>query len=90
MEGSRPSTSRLSTSFRSWRRSVTVGDIDTAVAERMLREADSSPEEADAIYKLTSLCTFDQRFVIPPMHREEALEMMKDPHENRQETGFGG
>jgi len=80
---------RKQMAVRSWRRSVTVGDIDSAVAERMLREAGSSPEEADEIYRLTSLCTFDQRFVIPPMHREEALEMMKDPHENRQETGFG-
>ena len=45
--------------------------------------------EAEAIYRLTSLCTFDDRFVIPPMHREEAIEMMEDPHEWKQEAGFG-
>jgi nitrate reductase beta subunit len=74
---------------RTYRRAVTVGDIGMDVAKAMLREAESSPEEAEAIYKLTSLCTFDDRFVIPPMHREEALEMMKDPHEHRTSVGFG-
>jgi len=74
---------------RMYRRAVTVGDIDMKTAERILTEADCSPTEADAIYNLTSLCTFDDRFVIPPMHREEAIEMMKDPHEHRASTGFG-
>jgi hypothetical protein len=27
--------------------------------------------------------------VIPPAHREEAIEMMKDPQEHRQSVGFG-
>jgi nitrate reductase beta subunit len=60
-----------------------------AVAERMLREAECSRDEAEAIYRLTSLCTFDDRFVIPPMHREEAIEMMEDPLEHKQNAGFG-
>jgi nitrate reductase beta subunit len=55
----------------------------------LLREADCPVEEAHAIYKLTSLCTFEDRFVIPPAHREEALEMLEDPHERRQNAGFG-
>ena len=71
------------------RRSVTVGDVDPQVVARMLREADCSPEEADAIYRLTALCTFDERFVIPPAHREEAIEMLMDPQERQHETGFG-
>ncbi len=74
---------------RLYRRSVTVGDVDKASAERALRQADSSPEEAEAIYKLTSLCTFDDRFVIPPMHREEAIAMLEDPMEHKQGVGFG-
>jgi nitrate reductase beta subunit len=71
------------------RRALTVGDVDAATAERMLREADTTAEEADAIYRLTSLCTFDDRFVIPPMHREEAIEMMADPLAHKQSVGFG-
>jgi nitrate reductase / nitrite oxidoreductase, beta subunit len=58
-------------------------------AQRMLREADCNAEEAEAIYRLTSLCTFEDRFVIPPAHREEAIEMLEDVHVHRQETGFG-
>ncbi|MBU2444080.1 MAG: nitrate reductase subunit beta [Bacteroidetes bacterium] len=74
---------------RTYRRALTVGDIPMSVAEKMLTETNCSKEEAESIYKLTSLCTFDDRFVIPPMHREEAIEMMKDPHEHRQSVGFG-
>ena len=51
--------------------------------------ANANEKEAEEIYKLTSLCTFEDRFVIPPMYREQAIEMMKDPHEHREETGFG-
>lgn len=74
---------------RLYRRAVTVGDVSMADAERALREADCTLDEAEAIYQLTSLCTFDDRFVIPPAQREQAIEMMKDPHEHRQGAGFG-
>ncbi|MEX1276261.1 MAG: nitrate reductase subunit beta [Bacteroidota bacterium] len=74
---------------RVYRRSRTVGDIPMKTAEAILREADCTVEEAEGIYKLTSLCTFEERFVIPPMHREEAIEMMKDPQEHKTAVGFG-
>ena len=74
---------------RWYRRAITVGDVEMETARRMLREAECSEEEAEAIYRLTSLCTFDDRFVIPPAHREQAMEMMTDPMERRQSTGFG-
>ncbi len=80
---------RKQKAVRWYRRAVTVGDVEDAVSERMLREADCSKEEAEAIYRLTSLCTFEDRFVIPPMHREEAIEMMADPREHQQSAGFG-
>jgi nitrate reductase beta subunit len=82
-------TLRKQKAVRWYRRALTVGDVEMNVAERMLREADSSPEEAEAIYRLTSLCTFEDRFVIPPMHREEAVQMMMDPLEHKQSVGFG-
>jgi nitrate reductase beta subunit len=74
---------------RHYRRLVTVGDVDGEVVKRILRGADCTEEEADAIYRLTSLCNANDRFVIPPAHREEAIEMMKDPQEHKQSTGFG-
>ncbi|MFZ1729838.1 MAG: nitrate reductase subunit beta [Bacteroidota bacterium] len=75
--------------IRTYRRAVTVGDISMEIATAMLAAADCTVEEAEAIYKLTSLCTFDDRFVIPPMHREQALEMMDDVHAHRSQAGFG-
>ena len=81
---------RKQKAVRLYRRSLTVGDVSAETAARALREADTSPEEAEAIYRLTSLCTFEDRFVIPPMHREEALQMLEDDQmEVKQATGFG-
>jgi len=80
---------RKQKAVRWYRRFKTVGDVDEQTVSRMLQEADCSPDQAEEIYKLTSLCTFDDRFVIPPMHREEAIEMMRDPLEHKQSVGFG-
>ncbi len=80
---------RKQMAVRTYRRAVTVGDVDMTEARKMLREADCSVDEAEAIYKLTSLCTFNERFVIPPAHREEAIEMTRDPLEFKQSAGFG-
>ncbi len=80
---------RKQKAVRWYRRALTVGDVDRPTAERMLREADCSPAEAEAIYRLTSLCTFEDRFVIPPAHREEAIQMLEDPLEHKQSVGFG-
>jgi nitrate reductase beta subunit len=80
---------RKQKAVRWYRRFKTVGDVDEKTATRMLSEANCSPAEAEAIYELTSLCTFDDRFVIPPMHREEAIQMMQDPLEHKQSVGFG-
>ncbi|MCP4002915.1 MAG: nitrate reductase subunit beta [bacterium] len=80
---------RKQMAVRHFRRLVTVGDVDGEVVTRLLRAADCSKEEAEAIYKLTSLCTAPERFVIPPSHREEAIEMIKDTMDHKQAAGFG-
>ena len=74
---------------RTYRRALTVGDVEMAAAERMLTEAGCSVDEAEAIYNLTSLARLEDRFVIPPAHREEAVEMMEDPLDHKRSTGFG-
>jgi len=71
------------------RREVTTGDISRSQADDALSQAGITAEEAEAIYKLSSLCTFDQRFVIPASHREEAIEMTKMVLEHKGEVGFG-
>lgn len=80
---------RKQKAVRWYRRALTVGDVEMGTAERMLREADCSPEEAESVYRLTSLCTFAERFVIPPSHREEAIEMLEDLREHQSSAGFG-
>ncbi len=80
---------RKQKAVRWYRRAQTVGDVPQETVDRMLREADCSRQEAEAIFRLTSLCSFEQRFVIPPMHREEAIAMTKDTMEHKQQAGFG-
>jgi nitrate reductase beta subunit len=81
---------RKQKAVRTYRRTKTVGDVTEEQALRMLEEADCSPEEASDIYRLTSLSTFDQRFVIPPMHREEAIQMLEnDTLAHKNAVGFG-
>ncbi len=74
---------------RTFKRAETVGDIPMAVALEALKLADMNEAEAEAIYRMTALPTFGQRFVIPPMHREEAIEAFKDPQDHKREVGFG-
>lgn len=74
---------------RMHRRDVTVGDLDAAKVKEALDGAGLDPETADAIYKLTSLPKFDQRFVIPPAHREQAIEMLDFTGDTKGSSGFG-
>jgi nitrate reductase beta subunit len=71
------------------RRNVTVSDISDADAKTAMQEVGMDSEEADAIVRLTSLCTFKERFVVPASHREEAIEMTKAVIEHKGEVGFG-
>ncbi|MEX0601607.1 MAG: nitrate reductase subunit beta [Rhodothermales bacterium] len=71
------------------RRAVTVGDMDPARVRKVLDDVGLDAETADAIYTLTALPTFDQRFVIPPAHREQAIEMMENTGDVKGSVGFG-
>ena len=75
--------------IRLQRRQETVGDADQIGVESALAEAGLDIETATAIYQLTSLPTFAERFEVPPYHREMAIEMMDDPLARKQETGVG-
>ncbi len=71
------------------RRSVTVGDVAESTVKEALADTGLTPQTADDIYYLTSLAKFDDRFVIPAAHREEAIEMMEFTGDVRGSTGFG-
>jgi len=76
--------------IRLFKRMETVGDMDAEVVRRALAEVGCSAAEAEQIYRLTSLPTVDDRYVIPPMHREEAMQMLNDDVlADKGEAGFG-
>jgi nitrate reductase beta subunit len=76
-------------SVRWHRRAATTGDITRDEADEALRGSDLSREVADDIFRLTSLARFDDRFVIPPAHREEAIEMFEETDIRKGNAGFG-
>ncbi len=71
------------------RRHLTVGDVSAEKTQTALSEAGLDSDSAEAIYKLTSLAKFDDRFVIPPAHREQAIEMLEFTGDKKGSTGFG-
>ena len=72
------------------RRALSVGDVDAGRLAEVLHDADCTVQEAEEIYRLTSLATADERFVIPPAHREMATGQRGQDAQHRKETsGFG-
>ncbi|RLA38199.1 MAG: hypothetical protein DRQ64_09110 [Gammaproteobacteria bacterium] len=71
------------------RRAETVGDLDEKEIKDALKQVNMTGDEADSIFRLTSLATFEERFVIPPAHREESIEMLEATADAKGETGFG-
>lgn len=59
---------------RLYQRSLRVDDVSSELAGRALREAGLDRKTAEDIYRLTSLCDVRDRYVLPPIQREEALE----------------
>jgi nitrate reductase / nitrite oxidoreductase, beta subunit len=76
--------------LRLFKRAQSVGDISEATVQEALREAETTPEELEAIYQATAVANFGDRFLIPPFLRETAVETTTDLHEyqGREGTGF--
>jgi len=71
------------------RRNVTVGDLPEEEVLGPMNEVMLDKITADAIFRLTSLPLYDERFVIPPAHREEAMEMIESTADVKGNAGFG-
>ena len=71
------------------RRNVTVGDLSEKEVADLMANAKVDVDTANDIFRLTSLATFEERFVIPPAHREESIEMLEATADAKGETGFG-
>ncbi len=74
---------------RIYRRWKTVGDISEAKMSQALEETGLTQEAAEGIFQLTALAKFNERFVIPPAHREQAMEMIEFTGDVKGSTGFG-
>ncbi len=74
---------------RIYRRYKTVGDITENRAFEAISQTGLTFEEAESIYNLTSIAKFDDRFVIPASHREQALEMLEHTGDVKGNMGFG-
>ncbi|MBK9282980.1 MAG: nitrate reductase subunit beta [Sphingobacteriaceae bacterium] len=74
---------------RMHRRGETVGDLKKEEIADAMKEIGLAPKTADDIFRLTTLATFDDRFVIPPAHREESIEMLENTADVKGNTGFG-
>lgn len=73
------------------KRAEQVDDVDPALVKSMMKKTGLTPEICEEIYRLTSLPTFEERFVIPPMHSEYVAEaLMDDAYSFKAETGVGG
>lgn len=65
---------------RLYKRAQEVGDVTNEEATAALAKAEISAEVAEAIYRLTSLPTYSERFVVPPYSREGDIEEIYDPN----------
>ncbi len=74
---------------RVYMRSLRVNDVSAAEVHEALRQGQTTAEEAEAIFRLTALPTFEERFVLPPLAREQAIEPVMDPFTRKAEGGFG-
>ncbi len=74
---------------RMYMRAQRVQDVPEAEVAHALAQGNTTSEEAEAIWRLTSMATFDERFVLPPMARERAIEMEEETFKHKREAGFG-
>ncbi len=75
--------------LRLYQRDRTVGDLPREEVKKAVEEAQTSPEELEAIYEMSALPTFDERFVIPPFLREKAIGAIEEPGDRKGEEGIG-
>jgi nitrate reductase beta subunit len=74
---------------RIYRRWKEVGDVDKKEKDNCLRASNLDEGSAEDIFKLTSLTNFNERFVLPPLYREEMIESYCEPYKHKTEAGFG-
>jgi nitrate reductase beta subunit len=70
------------------RRQSVDGSVDQATLD-LLASVGLDERTAEDIYRLTTLPTLEERFVLPPYNREMSIEAVNDPLAHKGSTGFG-
>ena len=73
---------------RIFKRAQTVKDYQQDEVDAALAAGKTTAEEVEAIFHLTALPTYEERFVVPPLAREVAIETTENPLTHKQEAGF--
>ncbi|MBL8861195.1 MAG: nitrate reductase subunit beta [Planctomycetes bacterium] len=74
---------------RAYKRAQELGDLDIDSVLAALRAAGLTTTDAEAIHRLTAIAPYPERFVIPPIQREEALPSSCDPEHCKGSCGLG-
>jgi nitrate reductase / nitrite oxidoreductase, beta subunit len=74
---------------RIYQRSKSSEYAGNSQAKATISEAGCSTDEVEQIYRLTALPRFQDRFVIPPYHREVEIGQLEDPLQHKSHIGFG-
>ena len=71
--------------FKRWQ---SVRDLPENEMQKILRQAQTTPEEVEEIYAMTALPTQYERYVLPPLQREEAIQNTCSPEACKGCSGF--
>ncbi len=74
---------------RIYKRSQSVDGAPSQRALDILQKTGLTQAVCESIYQLTTQPSLNERFVIPPYHRELAIEALNDPLSHKGEAGFG-
>lgn len=74
---------------RAYKRGQELGDVDIDRVLSGLRGAGLTAEDAEDIYALTAIATVNERFVMPPIQREEAMPSSCDAEHCKGSCGLG-
>ena len=74
---------------RAYKQAQSVGNLSVDKASELLKDAGCSADEAEAISRLTALPRFEDRFVLPPYHREKVMALDGDPIKQKGQVGLG-
>ena len=75
--------------MRIFKRAQTVSDYQQADVDAALAQGNTTADEVEAIFRLTALPTYEERFVVPPLGREAAVEAWEKPLDHKTDAGFG-